>query len=90
MSFGLLVVIPAQRVELPMDREPTNQEIAAVIGIGEDEVNTYRQAAVLLGDGSWLVHFSYDMPRELRHSFTGSFTAIVAEPLDASDERSQD
>ncbi len=73
-----------------MDREPTNQEIAAVIGIGEDEVNTYRQEAVLLGDGSWLVHFSYDMPRELRHSFTGSFTAIVAEPFDASDERSQE
>ena len=61
-----------------MDREPTNQEIAAALGIDEDQVDKYRQEAVLLGDGSWLVHFSYDMPRELRHSFTGSFTAIVA------------
>ena len=61
-----------------MDREPTNQEIAAALGIDDDQVDKYRQEAVLLGDGSWLVHFSYDMPRELRHSFTGSFTAIVA------------
>ncbi|MFJ4384752.1 hypothetical protein ACIP02_10425 [Pseudomonas sp. NPDC089408] len=73
-----------------MDREPTNHEVAAVIGIGEDEVDKYRQEAVLLGDGSWLVHFSYDMPRELRHSFTGSFTAIVAEPVDAGDLRTTD
>ena len=41
-----------------MDREPTNQEIAAVVGIDEDQVDKYRQEAVLLGDGSWLVHFS--------------------------------
>lgn len=73
-----------------MDREPTNQEVADVVGIEVGQVEQYRGAALQLGDGSWLVHFSYDMPRELRHSFTGSFTAIVAEPLDASDERSPD
>ncbi|WEK32920.1 MAG: hypothetical protein P0Y58_12240 [Candidatus Pseudomonas phytovorans] len=73
-----------------MDREPTNQEVADVVGIEVDQVKQYRDSALQLGDGSWLVHFSFDMPRELRHSFTGSFTAIVAEPLDAIDERSLD
>lgn len=73
-----------------MDREPTNQEIAAVVGIGEDQVDKYRQDAVLLGDGSWLIHFSYDMPRELRHSFTGSFTAIVECVPSSVDARSVD
>ena len=73
-----------------MDREPTNQEVADVVGIEVDQVEQYRGSALQLGDGSWLVHFSFDMPRELRHSFTGSFTAIVAEPLDGSDERSPD
>nr|WP_240495526.1 hypothetical protein [Pseudomonas putida] len=90
MSFGLLVVIPDQRVESPMDREPTNQEVAAVLGIDEDQVDKYRQEAVLLGDGSWLIHFSYDMPRELRHSFTGSFTAIVECVATCVDARSVD
>ena len=71
-----------------MDREPTNREVAAVLGIDEDQVDKYRQEAVLLGDGSWLIHFSFDMPRELRHSFTGSFTAIVPEPVGAGDLRS--
>lgn len=70
-----------------MDREPTNQEVADVIGIEVAQVEQYRGPALQLGDGSWLVHFSFDMPRELRHSFTGSFTAIVADPLDASDDR---
>lgn len=46
-----------------MDREPTNQEVAAVVGIEESQVEKYRQDALLLGDGSWLVNFSYDMPR---------------------------
>ncbi|MCA4074835.1 hypothetical protein LD001_05755 [Pseudomonas kurunegalensis] len=71
-----------------MDREPTNQEIAAALGIDADQVDKYRQEALLLGDGSWLVHFSYDMPRELRHSFVGSFTAIVGIPV--IDARSPD
>ena len=73
-----------------MDREPTNQEIAAALGIDEDQVDKYRQEAVLLGDGSWLIHFSYDMPRELRHSFTGSFTAIVESVASSVDARSVD
>lgn len=90
MLFGLLVVIPDQRVESPMDREPTNQEVAAVVGIEEGQVEKYRQDALLLGDGSWLVNFSYDMPRELRHSFTGSFTAIVACAVSCVDARSVD
>lgn len=73
-----------------MDREPTNQEVADVVGIEVGQVERYRGSALQLGDGSWLVHFSYDMPRELRHSFTGSFTAIVAEAIDPCDHRSPD
>ncbi|AYG45187.1 hypothetical protein DV532_13125 [Pseudomonas sp. Leaf58] len=73
-----------------MDREPTNQEVAAVVGIEESQVEKYRQDALLLGDGSWLVNFSYDMPRELRHSFTGSFTAVVACVASDVDARSVD
>ncbi len=73
-----------------MDREPTNQEVAAVLGIDEDQVAKYRREAVLLGDGSWLIHFSYDMPRELRHSFTGSFTAIVTCGRSCGDSRAGD
>lgn len=73
-----------------MDREPTNQEVADVVGIEVDQVEQYRGAALQLGDGSWLVHFSYDMPRELRHSFTGSFTAIVECVTSCVDARSVD
>lgn len=73
-----------------MDREPTNQEVADFVGIEVAQVEQYRESALQLGDGSWLVHFSYDMPRELRPSFAGSFKAIVAEPLAASDDRSPD
>ena len=63
-----------------MDIEPTNQEVADELGIELAQVERYRTETVLLGDGSWLVHFSFEMPRELRHHFTGSFTAVIANP----------
>ncbi|MEX5340603.1 hypothetical protein ABRY74_21725 [Pseudomonas guariconensis] len=61
-----------------MDSEPTNREVADAIGVEEAQVERYRQEALRLGDGSWLIHFSYDMPKELRHHFAGSFTAVVS------------
>lgn len=73
-----------------MNREPTNKEVAEVIGIEESLVEQYRQEALQLGDGSWLVHFSQDMPKELRHRFTGSFTAIVAGHEHSGEARSGD
>ncbi|WP_238540218.1 hypothetical protein [Pseudomonas sp. GM84] len=63
--------------EMAMDIEPTNQQVAIEVGIEEEEVERYRRESLLLGDGSWLVHFAYEMPKELRHRFIGSFTAIV-------------
>lgn len=60
-----------------MDTEPTNQQVAIEVGIAEEEVKRYRRESLLLGDGSWLVHFAYEMPKELRRRFTGSFTAVV-------------
>ncbi|MEG1041516.1 MAG: hypothetical protein RSE94_16505 [Pseudomonas sp.] len=61
-----------------MDTEPTNQEVAVEVGIEVAEVERYRRETIQLGDGSWLVHFSFEMPRELRHRFTGSFTALIS------------
>lgn len=73
--------------EIAMDIEPTNQQVAAEVGIEEEEVERYRRESLLLGDGSWLVHFAYEMPKELRHRFTGSFTAIVKADLPDEDVR---
>lgn len=65
--------------------EPTNQEVAVEIGIDEVEVERYRREALQLGDGSWLVYFSYEMPKELRHRFAGSFTAIIPNSFSKGD-----
>lgn len=73
-----------------MDPLPTNQEVAEEVGIDEVQVERYRTETLRLGDGSWLVHFSFDMPRELRHSFTGSFTAIIPGKSLIADARSED
>lgn len=62
-----------------MNTEPTNQEVAAAVGIDEAQVERYRRETVRLNEGSWLVHFSYEMPRELRYGFTGSFTALITD-----------
>ncbi|MDH1099891.1 hypothetical protein [Pseudomonas mosselii] len=61
----------------PMDREPTNREVAAEIGITEAEVERYRSDTFRLDDGSWLIHFGFLMPKELRQGLTGSFTFIL-------------
>jgi hypothetical protein len=73
-----------------MDPVPTNQEVAEEVGIDEAQVERYRTDTLELGDGSWLVHFSFEMPRELRHSFTGSFTAIIPSKSLIADARSED
>ncbi|EMR47074.1 hypothetical protein PPUTLS46_011475 [Pseudomonas putida LS46] len=75
------------RVQL-MDSKPTNGQVAVKVGIDESQVERYRTESLQLGDGSWLVHFSYEMPKELRHSFTGSFTAIIASETVGADDRS--
>lgn len=73
-----------------MNIEPTNQEVADELGLDPAQVERYRKKTVLLGDGSWLIHFSFEMPRELRHHFTGSFTAIIANTAFRDDPRSSD
>ncbi|MEG1628566.1 hypothetical protein [Pseudomonas sp.] len=70
-----------------METEPTNKEVAVEVGIKEIEVERYRRETLHLGDGSWLVYFSYEMPRELRHHFTGSFTAVVRNSAAGFDAR---
>ncbi|MDN7143135.1 hypothetical protein KC131_21030 [Pseudomonas sp. JQ170] len=70
-----------------MDTEPTNQEVAVEVGIEVAEVERYRRETIQLGDGSWLVHFSFEMPRELRHCFTGSFTAVTSNHAAIEDVR---
>ncbi|HDS1736299.1 MULTISPECIES: hypothetical protein [Pseudomonas] len=60
-----------------MESEPTNSELALHIGIDEAEVERYRGDTFRLGDGSWLIHFAFVMPKELRQRFTGSFTVRV-------------
>ncbi len=60
-----------------MDSEPTNEEVSVQVGIDEVQVERYRKEALRLGDGSWLVHFDYNMPKELRQRFTGSFTVVI-------------
>ncbi|WEL53759.1 hypothetical protein PZ739_18195 [Pseudomonas kermanshahensis] len=70
-----------------MDRKPSNQEIAVAIGISEAEVIRYRSETLLLGDGSWLIHFTFLMPKELRFGLTGSFTHILKAAPPAGDRR---
>jgi len=73
--------------EMAMDIEPTNQQVAIEVGIEEEEVERYRRESLLLGDGSWLVHFAYEMPKDLRHRFIGSFTAIVKANAPGEEDR---
>jgi len=70
-----------------MDRKPSNQEVAVAIGISEAEVIRYRSETLLLGDGSWLIHFTFLMPKELRFGLTGSFTHILKAAPPAGDRR---
>ena len=60
-----------------MSEEPSDGVIAVCIGISEQQVTEYRRESFLLGDGSWLVHFAFIMPKELRHQLTGSFTLLL-------------
>lgn len=56
---------------------PSNLEIAGRIGVSETDVARYRGDTFRMSDGSWLIHFSFVMPRELRQSLTGSFTLLI-------------
>ncbi|GGU79455.1 hypothetical protein GCM10009504_40440 [Pseudomonas laurentiana] len=69
---------------------PTNREIALAIGIDELEVERYRGDTFLLGDGSWLIHFAFEMPRGLRQRLTGSFTLIFKRAPAMADARQED
>jgi len=70
-----------------MDDVPSNLDIARRIGITELEVARYRGDSFRLNDGAWLIHFAFQMPKELRKGLTGSFTFILAAPRAASDAR---
>lgn len=72
-----------------MKRKPTNLEIAAEIGITEADVERYRGDTFLLGDGAWLIHFLFQMPRELRGGLTGSFTYILKPKSPGAERRSE-
>ncbi|BDM23028.1 MULTISPECIES: hypothetical protein [Pseudomonas] len=73
-----------------MDEEPSDSFIAACIGVSEQQVTLYRREAFLLGDGSWLVHFAFFMPKELRQHLTGSFTLLLKAPRAPGDARQPD
>ncbi|RSC25328.1 hypothetical protein EGT09_02460 [Pseudomonas putida] len=70
-----------------MDNAPSDLDIARRIGITETEVARYRGDSFLLSDGAWLIHFTFQMPKELRKGLTGSFTFILAAPRAFSDAR---
>ncbi|GEM_PF-1385237 len=70
-----------------MDSKPTNEMIAREIGISEVQVERYRRDTFLLGDGSWLIHFAYEMPKGLRRRLTGRFTLIFQLPAARADAR---
>ncbi|WP_369991237.1 hypothetical protein [Pseudomonas xanthosomatis] len=72
-----------------MNRKPTNLEIAAEIGITEADVGRYRGETFLLGDGAWLIHFLFQMPKELRGGLTGSFTYILKPNAPGTERRSE-
>lgn len=57
---------------------PSNREVAVFLGISEADVARYRGDTIVLG--SWLIHFSFAMPKELRQRFTGSFTVLLKAP----------
>lgn len=69
-----------------MESRPSDIEIAGLIGVSEADVTRYRGDTFLLGDGSWLIHFAFAMPKELRQNLTDEFTLIVGDK-DASDRR---
>lgn len=71
-----------------MPNEPTNQEVATLIDISEAQVQHFRGESYLLGDGTWLVHFAYFMPKELRAKLTGSFTLMIKPHACAGERRS--
>ncbi|MCE5976974.1 hypothetical protein [Pseudomonas sp. JR33AA] len=60
-----------------MDEAPSDFSVAVRIGISEQQVTLYRRETFHLGDGSWLVHFAFSMPKELRQQLTGSFTLLL-------------
>lgn len=70
-----------------MESLPSNREVAVFLGISESDVARYRGDTILLGDGSWLIHFSFTMPKELRQRFTGSFTLVLKAPAPPGDAR---
>lgn len=49
-----------------MESIPNNKEVGLVLGLDEDLIKKYRQETYRLKDGSWLVHFAYWMPAQLR------------------------
>lgn len=71
-----------------MSEEPSDSLLAILIGISEKQVTQYRRETLLLADGSWLVHFEFFMPKELRHKLTGSFTLLLKPSHIYSDCRS--
>ncbi|WP_132839632.1 hypothetical protein [Pseudomonas putida] len=73
-----------------MSEEPSDCVIAVCIGISEQQVTQYRRESFLLGDGSWLVHFAFIMPKELRHQLTGSFTLLLKASRAPGDTRQAD
>lgn len=66
------------------DAIPTNQEVAAILGIDEASVEKFRQETHRLQDGAWLVQFAYWMP------LTGSFTLTITLPPDPHDRRERE
>lgn len=63
---------------------PSDSQIAHLIGISEAEVSRYRGDTFRLGD-TWLIHFAFVMPSELRQRLTGSFTFTLKIPPTLSD-----
>ncbi|MGE8110861.1 hypothetical protein [Pseudomonas sp. NPDC086566] len=60
-----------------MSDAPSDLDIASRIGVSETDVALYRGDTFRMNDGSWLIHFSFLMPRELRQGLTGSFTLLI-------------
>lgn len=65
--------------ESEMSEKPSDNEVAKLIGITENEVGTYRVNSDLRPDGRWLIYFGYQMPVALRKGLTGSFTFLMPE-----------
>lgn len=73
-----------------MDGVPTNQEVAAILGIDEALVEEFRQETHRLHNGAWLVQFAYGMPQDLRQGLTGCFTLTITPPPDPRDRRERE